>query len=620
MSLHSWWRSTKRNTVRRPGSPRPELQILEDRLPPGQMWLGGSLGGSLLGASFTALQSDTEGTDAQATLVDLQSAASNTGALALTQAGAVPVQDALAFASPSQVQVTLSTPITGTDGGTLSSGTTGLSQDGDLTGLMGGAQHKLPSMPHAPLATNQATGDAGAVNLPPGGSGVLNGPNGTMPPLDNAAMTAPVPSGWGGSHKGVGTPSNGSHPPGTVIGINYTTNDPAACSNGNGVIKSETAITQSGNTVVVGYNDFRGFYCPQNGFQVNGWSYSTDRGITWTDGHALPNSGQWRGDPWLATGPDGTIYMTGLYGNPSLTSIGVLRGTVDPNTGLVSWSSPTIVNLGSPDKEAIAVDPNSGTIYITYTSFSGNQAIRMIQSTDGGVTFSSPVTVVTGSVQGSQVAVGPNGEVYVTWDIGYPSDSGLGFAYSLDGGQTFTVETQIERTQIFAISGTDRAPAFPHMAVDLSGGPYTGNIYITWQSAHLSGKGDALMTSSNDGGLTWNPPITINDNGTTGIDWFPTVTVDSNGFVHSFFYDRRDNPGTTLTNLYYARSTDGGQSFEPNYRVTDVTSNFQTQSDGTPSWGDYINSYSNGPSVSAAWADGRLGHPNTDFVRVGSRP
>src|SRR5262249_28034292 len=153
-------------------------------------------------------------------------------------------------------------------------------------------------------------------------------------------------------------------------------------------------------------------YCPtlDNGYQWNGWAYSLDNGHTFTDGGPLPGGTNWRSDPWEATGPDGTIYYVGLWsavpnGNP--TAIAVTHAIVS-DTG-ITWSSPTLVNLSFPDKEMVAIDQNTGAIYITYTQISGAQAIKLIKSTDGGQTFSAPVTVVTGNDQGSQVAIGPNG-------------------------------------------------------------------------------------------------------------------------------------------------------------------------------------------------------------------
>src|SRR5262249_20660550 len=256
---------------------------------------------------------------------------------------------------------------------------------------------------------------------------------------------------------------------------------------------------------------FRGFYCPGNGFQVTGWAYSTDGGQTFTDGHALPGGTGHRGDPWLATGPDGSIYLTDLWNGTG--AMAVTPGTMEPDTGLVSWSNPTVITGGgSFDKEALTVDQNSGTIYVSYTRLGAG--IYLYKSTDNAQTFQGPYLVRSGDVQGSMPAIGPNGEVYVTWDISYPADVGIGFAVSTDGGQTFTATPQVAPTTKFTVSGADRFPAFPQIAVDTSGGPNTGNIYIAWQSAHLSGNGDALMIRSTDGGTTWDSPIKINDDAT----------------------------------------------------------------------------------------------------------
>jgi hypothetical protein len=555
----------------------------------------------------------SEGAGATSASVDLSSASSQVLPLPLADVSLAP--DSLVVTNQAPVPVNGAAASIATDGGnTVSFGTAGLSQDASFAGLAVAAGRKSPLVTSSQAGHAQTTG-AESVTVNPIQTNVGTtsvGQSGMLPDY-TGQMTVPMPFGVPSDGREGTPPDQG--PLNSKSGPNNIANDHTPCSNGKGVIQSETGIAVSGSTVVVGYNDFRGFYCLGNGYQLNGWAYSLDRGQTFTDGGPLPGGSSWRGDPWLTSGPDGTIYMIGLWGAP--TAIAVTHAIVSDTS--VTWSSPTVVNLGSPDKEAGIVDPNTGTMYISYTNFSGAQSIKLLKSTDGGLTFGPATTVTTGSVQGSQVAVGPNGEVYVCWDISYPSDLGIGFAYSLDGGNTFTVKSQIQPTSKFTISGTDRAPAFPHMAVDLSGSPNTGNIYIAWQSAGLSGKGDALLTRSTDGGLSWSAPIAINDNGTTGIDWFPTVSVDSNGYVHSFFYDRRDNPGTTLTNLYYARSTDGGQTFEPNLRVTDTSTNFTTFSDGTPAWGDYINATTDGNSAAVAYADGRLGDPDAFFARVGYR-
>jgi hypothetical protein len=58
--------------------------------------------------------------------------------------------------------------------------------------------------------------------------------------------------------------------------------------------------------------------------------------------------------------------------------------------------------------------------------------------------------------------------------------------------------------------------------------------------------------------------------------------------VNVFFYDRRDNPGTNITN----------------------------GSEGTPNYRDYINSVSVDTRACVAYADGRDGDPDAYFACV----
>jgi hypothetical protein len=78
---------------------------------------------------------------------------------------------------------------------------------------------------------------------------------------------------------------------------------------------------------------------------------------------------------------------------------------------------------------------------------------------------------------------------------------------------------------------------------------------------------DALLIRSTDGGATWSAPARINDDGTAAPQWFPTIEVGTDGALHSFFYDRRGQAGNN-TNIYFARSTNGGVSWDTNVRIT----------------------------------------------------
>lgn len=593
---------------------RLALETLEDRLPPGSLSLGGMPAG--LGMDLAAAE-----------VSSWTPASSNTASISLVNASSSDATPAARInSSTAPTNAPAAAPAARVDGNTT------VEQRSDVSNLSGltdqnqseaslsavAARRVLLGLGGSEGATTSSQGgalttapDSGAARL---GIGAAPAANSNSQSLQLAQATLV------GSQLGQLTAVHpiSSNPDGSPY-IVYPTvrgNNRDSCAGGNR-IQSETSVAVSGDAVVMTYNDFRGFYCAGNGYQVTGWAYSLDDGQTFTDGHQLPGGTNLGGDGQLATGPDGTIYMASLW--RPLSAMAVLRGTVT-DMG-ISWSNPTIIQQSGEayDKEDIAIDQNTGTIYLTYTGF-GVPGIRMVTSTDGGLTFGPAVAVANvGGLQGSAPTVGPNGEVYVAYNIGYPSDTGIGFVMSTDGGQTFTAPRQIQATTRFAISGTDRAPSFPRIAVDETGGPYTGNIYVVWQSA-ISGRGEAVLTKSTDGGATWSDPAVINNDGGTGIEWQPTVSVDFNGNVNTFFYSRRGLSGN-MTNLYYDQSSDGGDSFNGAVQVNENPYVMNPSGDGSPAWGDYMNSASvsfDGVNADAiiAYADGRDGDPDAYFGRV----
>src|SRR5262249_4223583 len=160
---------------------------------------------------------------------------------------------------------------------------------------------------------------------------------------------------------------------------------------------------------------------------------------------------------------------------------------------------------GQFDKEAMAIDPYSGIIYVTYTRFGGTNGIWAARSLDGGLSFETPRPVADNppvQLQGSFPVVGAYGELYVAYNLGYPGNHGVGLAASSDNGYTFSGFRQIASLTNFTVPGSDRAPAFPQMAADTSGGPNHGNLYIVYQSQNPGTNGDIMFMASRDGGAT----------------------------------------------------------------------------------------------------------------------
>jgi hypothetical protein len=395
-----------------------------------------------------------------------------------------------------------------------------------------------------------------------------------------------------------------------AIGGNVLVNDRTLCPNGRGLIQSETSVAVAGNVVVAAFNDSRGV-CEPDTHAAVGWAFSLDNGDTWTDGGGLPSSRQLNnGDPWVAASPDGqTFYLTGLYNG--YQGFGFYRGTVT-NTG-IDWSLATVVQFGSAthDKEAIAVNPSTGRIHLTYTRFSAPCTICSTYSDDGGFTWNPQVPVYTGSSQGSMPALDGQGNLYVAFN----ASPNIRVYKSTDGGDSF----QSVASFGFSTPGVpfmDRSSDFPQIAIDTSGGDLDGWVYVVWHNG-VANNVNVMISHSEDGGASWSTPMIVNQDGVASYHWWGSVSVDANGTVNVIYLDRRNSPGTGLTDCFLSQSTDGATTFT-DYQVTDLTSSWQgiMTDPGFTYAGDYIRGVTQGTSLYATWADPRNGDPDVYFSRI----
>jgi len=120
------------------------------------------------------------------------------------------------------------------------------------------------------------------------------------------------------------------------------------------------------------------------------------------------------------------------------------------------------------------------------------------------------------------------------------------------------------------------------------------------------------------------------NNDDPGVDqFFPWLSVDSsNGEIEIAFYDRRNDPGSVLMNMYLARSTDGGASFGENTRISAASSDPRTQANVIGSnnssigIGDYIGLVATRGTAHVMWADTRSGKQEIRYgqINFGSSP
>lgn len=294
------------------------------------------------------------------------------------------------------------------------------------------------------------------------------------------------------------------------LSSNLLVNNPAADTDPTGTAQSEVSIAADGLNMVVTWNDGNGLnFFPYTNSQ--GYGFSTDGGLTWTDGGSPPTPVAnmiWFSDPVVMVNPKThKFYFSALFVDPNNLTTGTNGVAVVPGTfgaGTFSWGTPVSVVSGSAssdvyDKEWMAVDTLTSNVYVSYVHFFvGGDQIEFKRSTDAGATF--PTTSVlssipdAGYVQAPRVVMGPAGEVYVGWyAIGNATDSYWGRDYyrlkkSLNSGLTFGSQATIDSLFVNWGNGAPgfnrgNAFAFPSMAVDNTAGAHRGRVYVTWNES-----------------------------------------------------------------------------------------------------------------------------------------
>ncbi|MEE9150304.1 MAG: sialidase family protein [Thermoplasmata archaeon] len=380
-----------------------------------------------------------------------------------------------------------------------------------------------------------------------------------------------------------------------------------------------------------------------------GYYVSWDGGENWTrdlipgylEGPISPLTGMdLSGDPVVCFDADSNVFISGLYAKRDRNPInpfgfGFNLGRADgifvakSTDGGVTFNQISILATAFQtlitfhDKEWMAVDMNSGNVYVVWVAFTGLVMANVLfsRSTDGGNTYSTPMVISEyralelGS-QGSTIQVSPDGTVHILW-IDFNAGQ-VRYTYSTDQGGSFSTPksvsdvVEIPRT----MEGNDyRTPTLLMSAVDLSDTNTSGSLYVTWND-YRYGDADILLIYSRDGGNSWSEPIRVNnDTLENGLDqFFPAVAVSPQGWVHMVFYDRRDDENNILIWSYYALSKNGGENFTINMNMSDE--NFDGNNAPHPFIGDYIGITATNTTAYAVWCDTREGTPGTGSSEI----
>lgn len=358
--------------------------------------------------------------------------------------------------------------------------------------------------------------------------------------------------------------------------------------------------------------------------------YSFNGGYNWSGGTLYSTLAQPGSDPVVLTDTNGYFYYI-CVGNwhippPNADKLLCCRST----NGGANWDNGAVFGLPAPkmnDMPMGCVDLTSSqygnSIYVTWTLIDSMSSLNPLdssyvyfsRSTNLGQTFSTPkrISKIAGSAnwsnstpEGPVPCTGPNGEIYVT----YPYNQQILFTRSLDGGNTWLNNEVTAANQ----TGGWLWHHSPVAACDVSNSQYRGNVYICYSSlTNVSYNRDIYLVRSTNRGDTWSTPLKVNNDATTLNQEMPWICVDAvTGYLWIVFYDGRNFPTGTYYDVYAARSTDGGTTFQ-NVKI----SNTPTLNSYSYVWlGDYINITARNNRVRAIWTNSTGYYYNNVWIAI----
>jgi hypothetical protein len=409
-----------------------------------------------------------------------------------------------------------------------------------------------------------------------------------------------------------------------------------------GFTQNTSSTARCGNNVVVGFEDSRALLDTvldgTGGVSFSGVAISSDGGQSFRDLGAVPAGSSPNifllGQPSLACSDSKHFFyaqsFTDTANNALLPSAIALSRSSD---GGRTWSDPAPVttqvqtDIGEFfDDGRVAVDPsNPNRVYVSYRHlfiggfstptglcpFGGIETlIEVVGSTDGGASFGPPVMVDEQCFDnnfffhiGSRIAVSSKGQVFVASQLYTLIDLGSSFTQGIVVGNfqpgsapnpavfvdaVFQAGTDIGELEygfgaalspVYSLQGGFADLRGFDLAVDKSGGPSDGAVYVFWTdgrnkfvddfASSLDGTyefADVFFSTSLDGGNTFSSSAQLNSDlqplDGHGFDHYqPTAAVDRTGKVAACWYDRRNDPQNFQFERFCASSVDEGATW-----------------------------------------------------------
>ncbi len=309
-----------------------------------------------------------------------------------------------------------------------------------------------------------------------------------------------------------------------------------------------------------------------------------------------------------------------------------------------SWSSGEL-----EDKNFYVIDNHTTSPFYGrhYTCWDRNNNEKMAYSSNNGATWTEvDLPASTGSGSGSRFDLGceleveDDGTLHVVFNTlscqATCNNEEMFHTVSTNGGVSWSTPTEVRDFSLVAFSNNSNPDAqdergigpFGAIGADNTGGPCDGFLYTTFGD-YVAGEDendtDVWVSRSTNGGTSWAAAVKVNDDGLANRSQFHSfLQVDqSTGDVVVAWHDARADAGNDAIEIYAARSTDCGLSFETNVAVSAPSGEFNNAgisssnentidnpNNNPNQYGEYLGLDAQNGKAFIAWTDTRHFFPN----------
>ena len=246
----------------------------------------------------------------------------------------------------------------------------------------------------------------------------------------------------------------------------------------------------------------------------------------------------------------------------------VYKGSKIKAASVITEDSPDVpvIDVGSStqSENSIFIDPNSNQIALNSnnsTSVGGppSYGADYLYTFDMAETWDGSKNGAGGNNDGDPAAcIGTDGR----WYVNMISSGGQAVSYSDDQGQSWT------KVQIVPNPG--QLADKNHMWIDSKiGSPYENNLYVAWTDFGGSYDEHIVMSHSTDNGESWSTKTALSYGvNAGGHNQGVNISTGPDGEVYAI-WSVYDGGSLDEDAIGFAKSLDGGETWEPSYRIID---------------------------------------------------